>query len=260
MFEGILADPLLTDLRTATDVMCEADPPERRARHRAQGSMHSAMRDPILADLIAWRPALECLASIGFDQPTFTDGYVISKPPHSPRLFWHYDWFAWLDPSAYEPQPPQVFLMYYLTDTSRENGCLRVVPGSHLEHNALHDLLDNPHSEALSRADDMSLPAFSFRPDEVDVPVKAGDLVIGDARMLHAAPANQSDERRTVITLWFQPAFATLPEKVKAQMLKKTHPIPENWPEAAARKVRALHPVYDGTAEPYARELYRPRA
>ena len=34
--------------------------------------------------------------------------------------------------------------------------------------------------------------------------VRAGDLIIGDARMLHAAHANTSDARRTVITLWFQ--------------------------------------------------------
>jgi ectoine hydroxylase-related dioxygenase (phytanoyl-CoA dioxygenase family) len=37
----------------------------------------------------------------------------------------------------------------------------------------------------------------------VDVEVKAGDLVLGDARLLHAAHANNSDRRRTLITMWW---------------------------------------------------------
>ena len=83
--------------------------------------------------------------------------------------------------------------------------------------------------------------------------------VIGDARLLHAAHANASNERRTVITLWYQPDFARLPERVQAQMVKKTHAIPDDWPESARAKVRALQPSYNGSAEPYGRDLYRPR-
>ncbi|MBJ39118.1 MAG: hypothetical protein CMD83_11745 [Gammaproteobacteria bacterium] len=260
VFRQVLAEPLLSELRTLSERLCAAEPAERRERRLSQGTMLSTMVDPAYAELIAWAPALERLADLGFDAPTFTDGYVISKPPHSPRLFWHYDWFAWGDDSAYEPRPPQVFLMYYLTDTSPGNGCLRVIPGSHLAHNALHDDIGNPHAESLSRAEDLSLPAYSDRPDEVDVPVRAGDLVIGDARMLHAAHANGSDAWRTVITLWFQPDFAALPERVQAQMVRKTHPVPDTWPEAAAGKVRSLNPAYSGSAEAYGRDLYRPRS
>ena len=52
------------------------------------------MCDPIFAELIAWPTALSLFTQMGFDTPTFTDGYIISKPPNSPPLFWHYDWFA----------------------------------------------------------------------------------------------------------------------------------------------------------------------
>src|SRR5690606_33776151 len=128
-----------------------------------------------------------------------SDGYIISKPPHSPRLFWHYDWFAWEDPRSYEPIPPQVFLMYYLSDTTPMNGCLRVIPGSHREHNPLHDLIDAPHSQTLAQGDHLNSVEFSNRPDEMDVPIKAGDLLLGDARLLHASHANETDERRTLL-------------------------------------------------------------
>jgi len=219
--------------------------------------MRSAMADPLFADLIAWSPALDQLSSMGFQNPTYTDGYIISKPPKSPQLFWHYDWFAWQDPGAYDAAPQQVFLMYYLTDTSITNGCLRVIPGSHRHHNVLHEHIGNPHSGMLSRAEDLDQLAFSSRPDEVDVPVRAGDLVIGDARLLHAAHANKSSEWRTVITLWFQPNYASLSDRVKAQMVQKIQKIPTDWPIEATTMVKALHPTYKGNAKPYVRDLYR---
>ena len=149
--------------------------------------------------------------------------------------------------------------MYYLTDTSRENGCLRVVPGSHTRHNSLHDVLREPHSAQLSQARDMSLPEFSDRPDEVDVPVRAGDLLVGDARLLHAAHANETDERRTLITLWYQPDLRAMPEPIQAQVAAKVHRAPDAWPQEAREKYTAMLATYDGPALPHARQLYSPR-
>ena len=34
-------------------------------------------------------------------------------------------------PEAVTPWPTRIFLSYYLTDTVRENACLRVIPGTH---------------------------------------------------------------------------------------------------------------------------------
>ncbi len=48
------------------------------------------------------------------------------------------------------------------------------------------------------------------------MPVKAGDLVIGDSRLLHAAHANSTETRRTVITLWMFPNFGQLPPPLQA--------------------------------------------
>ncbi len=252
-----LPKDLLSPLRTTVQKLCDAMTEEHQARFRVQGSMFHTSLDPVFADLIAWPPALDQLKVMGFKDPTFTDGYIISKPPHSPGLFWHYDWFSWEDPTAYHPRPSQVFLMYYLENTCPENGCLRVIPGSHLHHNPLHDILSRPHDEALSSAKNLDRPEFSSRPDEIDVPIRAGDLLIGDARLLHATHPNQSNERRTVITLWFQPDFCDLPERIKAQMVQKTHPIPDDWPLDAKEKIARLNPVYNGNAIPYERTYYK---
>ena len=142
----------------------------------------------------------------------------------------------------YAPRPPQLFFMYYLHDTTVENGCLRCIPRSHYTHNPLHEVLENPHNADYSRAEDPTAVPYATREDEVDVMVKAGDLVMGDSRMLHAAHANNSDRRRTVITLWIQPDYDGLPLKTQAQMLMKTHRIPEEWSQAQQARLRAMLP------------------
>jgi hypothetical protein len=258
-FDNVLPPALLERLTQTTDRMLQAQTDAQRAGARAQGSMLRTSDDPIFAELIASPAALEAFASMGWPRPTFTDGYIISKPPHSPRLFWHYDWFAWEDEYSFGQNPPQLFAMYYLSDTRRENGCLRVIPGSHIKHNALHDALLEPHGKALSEARDMTNAGFSDRRDEIDVCVKAGDLLIGDARLLHASHENTTDTRRTLITLWYQPDFENLPERIQAQMVAKTQKIPTDWPDRAKQLLEPLLPKYTGSATPYGRSLYRKR-
>jgi hypothetical protein len=258
-FESILSPDLLYRLRAVTDRMLSEQSEEHAARTRSQVSMFLTTADPIFVELIALPEAVNCLRSLGYPNPTFTDGYIISKPGYSPRLFWHYDWFAWEDDRSYEIEPPQVFFMYYLSDTRRENGCLRVIPGSHIRHNPLHDQLLEPHSRELGEAKNLTLPEFSDRPDEVDVPVKAGDLLIGDARLLHASHSNDTGERRTLITLWYQPNFAEMLERMQAQMVAKTQRLPESWSAEARALLEPLLPRYEGNAEPYPRTLYRRR-
>lgn len=258
-FENILPPDMIERLRDATEKMLDAQSQQQASATRAQGSLLPTTGDPIFAELVAWPAALDSFRALGWDHPCFSDGYVISKPGHGPRLFWHYDWFAWEDPASYGPLPQQVFAMYYLSDTTPENGCLRVVPGSHVRHNALHDRLREPHSAELGKAAHLDALEFSTRPDKIDVPVKAGDLLLGDARLLHAAHANATDGRRTLITLWYQPDLASLPERMQAQMAGKIQRPPDWWPPEARDLIRPLMARYDGNAAPYPRTLYRPK-
>jgi ectoine hydroxylase-related dioxygenase (phytanoyl-CoA dioxygenase family) len=106
-----------------------------------------------------------------------------------------------------------LFLSYYLTDTNLENGCLRVIPGTHTKRIDLHDLLTTPHTDAARNTDEQDPHMFCDHPDAVDVPVKAGALVIAEGRMLHAARANRSDKRRTLLLCWH----------------RRSTTVPENW-------------------------------
>lgn len=253
----LVPDGLLDRLREATDRLVAEQSAEQAAMQRNTGSMIPAVRDPILAELITLPAALDAFREMGYGRPSFSDGWIISKPPHSPRLFWHYDWFAWHDPVSYRADPAQVALMYYLHDTRRKNGCLRVIPGSHNHHNPMHEVLDTPRHE-LTGTTATDRAEFEDRPDEIDLPMRAGDVLIADARLLHAGHENQTDEHRTLITLWYQPDLVALPEPIQAQMAAKAQMPGPAWPAEAVELLDTVRTRYDGGAQPCERTMYRP--
>lgn len=194
--------------------------------------------DPLIVQLLTWPKTLATLRELGFGSPKLHNFYVSTKPPDAEPLTWHSDLFY-----EYEKdEPAELFLIYYLQDTSPNNGCLRVVPGSHKwSHQKRHQQPENP----------------DIRSDEVDVPVKAGDLFIGDRRILHATHANDSEAWRTCFTIAFAPAFDNLPEPVQALIVQNQCLPPAGWwnnDNDLDPKLTAILPIYKGDAEPVATE------
>ena len=137
---------------------------------------------------------------------------MLTKEPKGPPLYWHQDWMRWNDPLCVSPWPQTIFFNYYLQDTSVENGCLKVIPGTHHKRIDLHDELVPANEQgARTIAEDHPI-MFSDHPDQVYVEVKAGSLVLGDARILHAAGRNFTDERRTLVLAWHNRPAETAPE------------------------------------------------
>jgi ectoine hydroxylase-related dioxygenase (phytanoyl-CoA dioxygenase family) len=146
--------------------------------------------------------------------------------------------------------------MYYLTDTTVEKGCLRVLPGTHRKVDDMHRVLSGitAHSDEVRNQDVDNLgPEHSNDvPGSVDVCVQAGDVVIGDNRVLHGARQNCSNERRTVITVWYHPHYGDLPPRVTHDFIAPVHvafasPIYHMWSAsqlADARSVGILPPLH----------------
>ena len=246
----VLEDELLARLRATTDRLLDDQSEELRAQQRSTGSMIDVVCDAIFAELVPYPRAMQVFEELGFLRPKWMSGYVISKPPGSPALFWHQDWWGWDDPSSYTPLLQQLFLMYYLVDTTPHNGCLRLLSGSHRKRHPLHEAVPVAHTEDLRQIADPDHPAYRSVAEEVDVPVRAGDLVIGDARLLHSAHANKSESRRTVITLWYFPYFELLSDSLRAAIAERS--ANRGWTPQAERMVAHLRPTYGGHAEPVA--------
>ena len=248
ILENIIDAQMLARLRTVTDAMLARQAAAHFEENRSQGSLISVFEEPFFPQLVAYPPILDALKGLGFDKPKWSSGYVISKPGGSPPLFWHQDARFWDEPISYTPQIIQCFLMIYLVDTTPENGCLRLIPGSHLKRHPLHDALTDAHGQTLGRMDDPQHLAYQRAEGEVAVPVKAGDVVMGSARLLHAAHGNRSRQRRTNITLWYYPEFDALPASIRAYLARRE--MPSTWSGRDRERIEALWPRYDGDAAP----------
>jgi hypothetical protein len=220
--DNILTPDFLEELRVETDRLLDAV--EHPPRWKYQGSdIHVRGQDnPLIQKLVDWPLAWEALRAMGLGDFVSHGSYIIlSKPPGGPPLYWHQDWTQWNDPISLAPWPQYLFLSYYLVDTTLENGCMRVIPGTHRRRIPLHDNLEVAHQTTAYFSDVKDPAMFGDYPEAVDVPVKAGALVIGEGRVLHAARGNNSDRRRTLVLGWHSrpatvPAYWTgeVPEEI----------------------------------------------
>ena len=251
---GVASAELIGAVRRVADRLMERAEAGTDRGHRVQHTSVELWKLPEVAPLIGLPAAREVLAALGYPRPRYYTGFCISKWPETgPALYWHQDGIFWDQPISYTDVPHQFFLMYYLVDTDRRNGCLRVIPGSHRRRHRLHALPPRDR-EVLQQAEAQpGHPALAPDPDEVDVPVQAGDLVIGDARLLHSAHPNRSPHRRTVITLWFLPTFPDLPEHLRAFYGKSNAGLTAasvGWSESGWSELCDVLARYDGPLDP----------
>jgi hypothetical protein len=232
--DDILDQEFLAELRQISARIREQET-QRPSAVKYHGTLiEPAYRDPVYAQLIVWQPSLDLLSRMGFTDIRWEGSmYLINKPPYGPPLYWHQDWVWWDHPISSAARPMQVFLSYYLTDTTVENGCLRVIPGSHLRRADLHDkLLIGPgHVDWTKdeRAEGVNEPMLMHHPDAVDVPAKSGSLVIADARLLHSAYANQTPDHRPLVLVWYFLDFEQFPPKIKEACKVEYTFRPPNW-------------------------------
>ena len=255
VFPRLLDVGFLQRVRRVSHRFLDENSAEEKRKRGHQGNVISlAYQDPVFSELIALPAALAALAALGFARPRYFGGAIIAKEAGSPPLYWHQDWTYWGEPESADPIPHQVFLMWYLSDTSRPNGCLRVVPGSHRMRLDAHDRIGT-HDDGIRNQNPKTSAGYQPLPGEVDVAVTAGDLVIGDARVLHAAHANTTDQRRTVITLWYVPRYDELSEQVQAGYQSQLRPMPDSVIEEERELLAPLLVNYRGAAQP-ARQTY----
>jgi hypothetical protein len=235
---------------------------EHREKNKSQGSLILVADYPQFAELIGHEMLKDLFRKLECEDPKFNSGYIISKPKHGPALFWHQDWWAWQDPISYTEEIAQFFAMIYLQDTDDQNGCLRVIPGTHRNPKILREH-KNAHSDSVSRVENPEDPLYHPIKGEVEVPVSYGDVVIGDARMVHGALPNKTENERLLITLWFHPNYKKLPEEIKVRILEMfqrkgvdTDPYGndsltlEKWPISEKTKVSHLFPTVESNMKP----------
>ena len=124
------------------------------------------------------------------------------KEPHDPGFVsWHQDSTYW------GLEPPEVVTAWLgFTDSTHDNGCVRVLPGSHLQGQvAHHDTFAKDN--LLSRGQEVMVEIDESQ--GIDLELSAGEISLHHVLMVHGSRPNISSERRIGV------AFRYLPTHVK---------------------------------------------
>ena len=143
------------------------------------------MRHPAILDLVR--------SLLGNDLMVWTTHIYPKEPGDGRFISWHQDSAHWgLDSN-------QVLSVWVaLTDATRENGCMRMLPGSH--HNGQVEHQDTRDSNnILTRGQTISNGIEEDR--SVWIELKAGEVSVHHVDMFHASTPNQSNQRRVGIAI-----------------------------------------------------------
>jgi phytanoyl-CoA hydroxylase len=153
-------------------------------------------KDPFWVRLVSDDRLLDIAAEfVGPDIALFASHYIC-KPPHTGRpVLWHQD-------GAYWPLEPMevVTLWLAIDDSTRENGCLRVMPGTHRDD--LHDLREREDVDSVLGSESAAEIDESLA---VDLTLSAGDVEVHHPHIMHGSNANTSASRRCGLTIRYIP-------------------------------------------------------
>lgn len=123
--------------------------------------------------------------------------YFCKMPRDGKAVSWHQD-------ASYWPLTPSKTVTVWLAidDADRENGCMRVIPGTHLHGHLEYRESDTVENNVLNQTIDQ-IERFG---EAADIVLRAGQISIHSDLLLHGSEANNSDRRRCGLTLRYCPA------------------------------------------------------
>ncbi len=126
--------------------------------------------------------------------------HFISKPPGDGLIVpWHEDSAYW----GPRLNPMEVVTVWLgIDDSTVENGCMRVIPGTH--DNGFSDY--EPVDGKTHVFGTQILPEQFDESAAVDCEIAAGECHLHDARVIHASNGNRSDKRRCGYTMRYMPS------------------------------------------------------
>ena len=140
---------------------------------------------------------------------------LFCKPPSiGMAIPWHQDGEYWpIRPLA------NVSAWIAIDPVTRENGCLRVIPGSHKEGLRPH-VLDDRENLAL---DQTVAPEHLDQDRAVDLELEPGQMVLFDVFLMHGSNANTSGKRRAGLVYRYMPSTSLFDRSMPDKTLSSGH-------------------------------------
>ncbi len=130
---------------------------------------------------------------IGPNIALWSSHFIAKEPYQGRRTPWHEDSAYWQGRVDRADQIVTVWLA--LDPSTRENGCMRVIPGSHLGGHRSYGPVDaeqNTFDSEIQDVDEAAAVYFELEP---------GQCSMHDARIIHGAMPNRSPKRRAGYTM-----------------------------------------------------------
>jgi len=168
---------------------------------------------PFVDEIMRMPSVLEPVKAILGDDILVMGANFFTKEPATPAFVsWHQDLTYWGFADALE-----VTAWVALTPATRENGCMRFIPGSH--HSAIvdhHDTFDE--SNMLSRGQSIAVEVNEV--DAVEATLRPGEMSLHHGRLFHASGPNTSPDRRIGLVLrYITPSMRQLSGQVTSAHL-----------------------------------------
>jgi ectoine hydroxylase-related dioxygenase (phytanoyl-CoA dioxygenase family) len=159
-------------------------------------------RDERLLDYLLSEEVLDLIEELIGPDIALWSSHFISKDPRTGRATpWHEDSAFW--EGRFDSYDHIVTIWLALEDGSfKENGCMRVIPGTHLDGGFSDnyeptDITEQTFHAGLAGVDEDQAVYFEL---------KRGEFSMHDGRIVHGAAANTSDIRRTGYTMRYFPS------------------------------------------------------
>ena len=130
---------------------------------------------------------------IGPDIALWASHFICKEPRTGRASPWHEDSHYWK--GRFETFPGIVTIWLAIDPADRENGCMKVIPGTHTDADGEYEKVDhavNTFGSRIKAVDESKTVYFEL---------KSNQCSFHDARIVHGADPNQSDRRRCGYTM-----------------------------------------------------------
>ncbi len=164
--------------------------------------------DPDLLDLVS--------GAIGPDIILWASSVFCKPPGVGLEVPWHQDGQYWpIRPRA------TVTVWIALDDVTPENGCMRVIPGSHRMGEFTHETSDRDDLVLSNVLNDPRIDLASA----YDVCLTAGELSLHDVDIVHGSQPNRSARRRAGFAIRYMPSTAHYDRSLRMASASATVPV-----------------------------------
>ena len=182
--------PVLSPERFATLKSIYEEHRDARGDKRADELDTPHLADPRLLDILLSDDLLDLVEPIiGSDIGLFSSHFIAKEPRTGRPTPWHEDGAYW--DGKFDRFDELVTVWLAIEPSNLSNGCLRVIPGTHLNEQAsTYESIDaeaNTFAEGIAGVDESRAVDFELEPNEAS---------LHHAKIIHGAEANDSDTWR----------------------------------------------------------------